>query len=102
MPTKSRVCPCALFVDIAKHGLTDNCRLLRVNGNSVSDGAMVILGMSTQLPLFTPLAISTSMTFSPRCNTISHVPFLNPPAQPALRFCNRMTGAPTLSGIPDR
>ena len=52
MPTKSRVCFCALFVDIAKYGLTGNWCLLSVNGNSVSDGAMVILGIRTQFPLF--------------------------------------------------
>ena len=46
-----------------------------VNGNSVSEGAMVILGSRTHFPLFTPLAISTSNTFSPSvtstciCNT---------------------------------
>ena len=99
MPTKSRVCPCALFVDIAKHGLTGNCHLLSVKGNSVSNGAIVICGISTHFPLFVPLATSTSETFSPRFNTISHVPFLNPPPGPPLRFCSRITGVPHFSVI---
>ena len=63
MPTNSKVCPCALFVDIAKHDLTGNCNLLNVNGSSVSDGAIVILGINTHFPLLTPLAIPTSSTF---------------------------------------
>ena len=103
MPTKSRVCPCALFVDIARHGLTGNCSYFRVNGNSVSDGAMVIHGIRTYLLLLTPLAISTSKTFSPRFSTINHVPFFNPPP---LRFCKRIMGDPTFNviecgGIPE-
>ena len=95
MPTKSNVCPCALFVDIAKQGLTGNCLLLNVNGKSVSDGAMVILGNRTHFPLQTPLAISASKT-SPSFKIISRVPFRNPFPGPALRFLNRLTGAPTL------
>ena len=61
MPTNSKVCPCALFVDIAKHGLTGNCHLFNVNGSSVSDGA--ILGINTHFPLLTPLAISTYIKY---------------------------------------
>ena len=62
---KSRVCPWALFVVIAKHGLTGNCHLFRVKGNSVSDGAKVILHINTHFPLLILLAISTSRTLSP-------------------------------------
>ena len=99
MPTKSRICLCALFFDITKHGLTGNCHLLNVNGNSVSEGTIVILGRSTHFPLFMPLAISTSNTFSLRFITIRHVPFLKPPPKPPLKFLSRMTGAPILSVI---
>ena len=103
---KSRVCPCALLVDIANHGLTGNCCLFSVKGNSVSDGAIVILGINTQFPLFIPLAISASITFTPSFNIMSQVPFLSPFPGPALRFLKRITGAPTLSviecgGIPE-
>ena len=103
---KSRVCPCTLFVVIAKHGLTGNCLLFRVKGNSVSDGAKVILGINTHFPLLTPLAISTSRTLSPSFKITNHVPFLNPFPGPALRFYSKITGAPAFrviewGGIPD-
>ena len=107
MPTKSSVCPWALLLDIAKHGLIGNWHLLRVNGSSVSDGVIVILHINTCFPLFTPLAISNSSTLSPSFWTINQVPFHSPFPGPAPRFLNNMTGAPTLSviecgGIPDR
>ena len=82
-----------------KQGLIGNCHLFNVNGNSVSDGAMVMHGINTLFPLLTPLAISTSKTLSPSFDMISCVPFLSPFPEPAQRFLNKITGAPTLSAM---
>ena len=73
----------------------------------MSDGAIDILGIKTDFPLLTPLAISTSKTFSPSFKIINLVPFHYPCPGPALKFLSNMTGAPTLSviacgGIPER
>ena len=65
----------------------------------MSDGAIVILGISKHLPLPTPLAISTSKTFSPSFKMINCVPFLNSLLRLAHKFLNRITGAPTFSDI---
>ena len=84
---------------MAKHGHIGNCHLFSVKGNSVSDGAMVILGINTHFPLFTPVAISASITFSPSFNITILVPFRSPLPEPALRFHNNITGAPIFSVI---
>ena len=60
---------------------------------------MVMCGINTLFPLLTPLAISTSKTLSPSFDMISHVLFLSPFPEPAQRFLNKITGAPTLSAI---
>ena len=99
IPTKSSVCPCTLFVDIAKHGLNGNWHHLKVNGSSVFDGAIVMYGIKIFMPLLTPLATFTSNTLSQSFEIIIYVPFLNPFPGPPLRFLSKITGAPTLSVI---
>ena len=77
----------------------ENCLLFSVNGNSLSEGMSVMQGINTHFPLFTPLAISTSITQSQRCSIIILVPLQRPFPEPACRFHNSITGHFIFSSI---
>ena len=84
---------------MAKHGLIGNWHLFNVKGNLVSDGINVICGIKTHFPLFTPLAISASMTQWPKRTTIIRVPLRKPFPGPACKLRSNITGLPILSSI---
>jgi hypothetical protein len=65
IPMFGIVCPCALFIVMAKLSLTGNYFLLNWNGNiSSSEGRSGIRGKKTRVPECCPSTITVSMVFS--------------------------------------
>ena len=89
-PTCFSVCPCDLFMVIAKAILTGNWRLCHSKGNSFGLGMNVILGMSTERPVSTILHCRSLLSI--HLSNINRVPLQRPWRGLILR--NSMRGTP--------
>jgi hypothetical protein len=86
-PTIGIVCPCALFIVIAKFSLIGNY----LNGSvTSSDGERGILRRKTRLPTCWPFTISASIELLPKPLTTNRVPLQRPLCGSRLR--SRITG----------
>ncbi len=80
---------------IANATRTRNWQRRKTNGQSVSEGEMIMRGMNTRLPTLFHVMIFVSMTHWPNLLTINLVPLHNPIDW--LRLRNKRIGKPTLS-----
>ena len=71
-PPVFNVCPCDLFIVIAKDSLTGNCSLL--NGIVESEGIKRMRGINTLSPAYCPVQIVASITFGQSRVTVNFVP----------------------------
>ena len=62
IPTRFRLCPCALLIVIAKASLIGNCLLVRMKGNSISVVVKFILGKKHSFRECVPETILAAIT----------------------------------------
>ena len=96
-PTFFNPWPCALFIVIAKHGLTGNCLRTRVKGNTFSLGERGILGMRSILPAWVPVMDRATSTLLHIFSMTKRDPLHCPNFW--LKFLRSMTTIPTFSVI---